>query len=283
MVLDIELGTWKKQLFSKFGYDVTEEKEKRALMIGYAIQDCLSVTSLYFAIYPPTPMIEIVQQTSTTTSNKKDADELSDASEDELNQILFPYFDKSTREDELNQILFPYFDKSTREDELNQILFPYFDKSTREDELNQILFPVFDKSIQSSSGKIDQQNTTTIETATEQMEERSTVEQQAFDKQSTEQRKSDKQKRKNEKYKWKKQNKPEFKNRIKRPIYHRYDYRKIRSQLLDDGIHTSHQTTIDRHRGEVQIGFKSAYEQEKARTIMRINYFSKEQYQKRWG
>ena len=60
-------------------------------------------------------------------------------------------------------------------------------------------------------------------------------------------------------------------------------YRKIRAQLKDDDIYTSHQITIDENRGEVVIGFKSEHEQKRALEIMKINYFSKQQYDHRWG
>jgi len=89
--------------------------------------------------------------------------------------------------------------------------------------------------------------------------------------------------RKNEKYKWKKQNRPDFNHKIKRPIYYKYDCKKIRAQLRDDDIHTSHQITINEKFNEVMIGFKSQRELERARNIMKINYFSKSQYIDRWG
>ncbi|CAF3430401.1 unnamed protein product [Rotaria socialis] len=52
--------------------------------------------------------------------------------------------------------------------------------------------------------------------------------------------------------------------------------------VADDNIRTSHQITINKQKREVLIGFKSAQEEEKARNIIKINYFSKEQYMKRW-
>ena len=95
--------------------------------------------------------------------------------------------------------------------------------------------------------------------------------------------KSEKQRRKNIKLKWKQRNRPDFQHKVKRPIYYRYDYRKIRAQLLDDNIFTSHQITINRRYGEVLIEFKSLEEQQYATKIMKINYFSRNQYMKRWG
>ena len=95
--------------------------------------------------------------------------------------------------------------------------------------------------------------------------------------------KSERQRKKNLKLKWKQKNRADFQHRIIRPIYYRYNYRKIRAQMVDDNIYTSHQVTINKHRGEVSIGFKSAEEQERARQIMKINYFSRHEYNKRWG
>ncbi|CAF4925423.1 unnamed protein product [Rotaria socialis] len=95
--------------------------------------------------------------------------------------------------------------------------------------------------------------------------------------------KNERQRRKNRKLKWKQKHRPDFQRKIKRPIYHRYDYRKIRSQLADDDIHTSHQITINKEKGEVLIGLKSKEEEEKARNKIKINYFSREQYKQRWG
>ncbi|CAF1484241.1 unnamed protein product [Adineta steineri] len=91
-----------------------------------------------------------------------------------------------------------------------------------------------------------------------------------------------KQQKKNLKLKGKQQNLPQFQLKIKRPIYYRYDYRKIRSQLLDDKIYTSKQITIDRKYSEVVIGFKTQERFQYATKIMRINYFSKESYNNRW-
>jgi hypothetical protein len=95
---------------------------------------------------------------------------------------------------------------------------------------------------------------------------------------STKLSKSERQRRKNEKLKWKQQNRPDFQNNIKRPIYYRYNYHKVRSQLMDDDIHTSHQIKIDERHHEVIIGFKSSEEKHRATKIMRINYFSRDQY-----
>ena len=71
---------------------------------------------------------------------------------------------------------------------------------------------------------------------------------------------------------------PEFQHKIKRPIYYEYNYQKIRAQLMDDDIHTSHQITINRRYNKVIIGLKSNEAKQRATTIMRMNYFSRDQY-----
>ena len=100
---------------------------------------------------------------------------------------------------------------------------------------------------------------------------------------SCEQKKKERQRRKNEKFKLKKKYDPKFNNKILRPIYYRYNYRKIRAQLLDDKIFTSHQITINHDQTEVMIGFKTNEEKERAKSVIKINYFTREQYIKRWS
>ncbi|CAF0829615.1 unnamed protein product [Adineta ricciae] len=95
--------------------------------------------------------------------------------------------------------------------------------------------------------------------------------------------KAERQRRKNEKLKEKRRTRPDFQRRMKRPIYYRYDYHKIRAQLADDEIYTSHQLNIDHKKLEVIIGFKSKEQEERARGLVKINYFSRSQYFKRWG
>ncbi|CAF5055061.1 unnamed protein product, partial [Rotaria magnacalcarata] len=95
--------------------------------------------------------------------------------------------------------------------------------------------------------------------------------------------KAERQRKKNIKLKWKQKHRPDFQNKIKRPIYYKYDYRKIRAQLTDDKIYTSHQITINRNLAEVIIGFKTKQEKEAATTRIKINYFSRTQYIERWG
>ena len=76
------------------------------------------------------------------------------------------------------------------------------------------------------------------------------------------------------KLKWKQRNYPSFQHKIRRPIYHRYDYRKIRSQLDDDDARNSHQVRINQTIGEVLIGCKSFAEKGRATYMMKITYFS---------
>ncbi|CAF2523456.1 unnamed protein product [Rotaria sp. Silwood2] len=161
------------------------------------------------------------------------------------------------------------------EDELSDI---------SEDELIQILKPHFNKP-QTNTQHLNNETTELItQTTQEEMNQFNMNEDQPVQQQQPPPlSKSEKQRIKNMKLKWKRKHHPEFQHKIKRPIYHRYDYRKIRTQLTDDNIHTSHQTTINRHKGEVIIGFKSEYEQQQAKTKMKINCFSKDQYYKRWG
>ena len=59
-------------------------------------------------------------------------------------------------------------------------------------------------------------------------------------------------------------------------------YQKIRWQLWDNAIDASHQLIINRRTSEVRIGFKSAEERQRAVQIIRINYFSREQFKERW-
>ncbi|CAF3663639.1 unnamed protein product [Rotaria socialis] len=159
-----------------------------------------------------------------------------------------------------------------------------------EDELIQILKPKFDKREPTLYPSYHETHTLATQPTEEEMHEFNTNEvqqiqqqQQQSQIQTTASTKSEKQRIKNMKLKWKQKHRPDFQRKIKRPIYYKYDFRKIRAQLADDNIRTSHQITINKQKREVLIGFKSAQEEEKARNIIQINYFSKEQYMKRWG
>ncbi len=249
--LDLNLGTWKTKLFSRYGYDQQIEQQQRNKMLQYAIDDCTSVAELFFYLYPgkindyQTPP----DTPKTTPSNRTltyDA-ALSEISGDELIEFLKPKLNKNTTTSNLLNV------------RLNQ-------PGPREEQ-----------SREQAREKPEQQ-------PREQPEQRS---QEQSSEQQTQEKitlsKSERQRRKNEKYKWKKKHQPNFQNKLKRPIYYRYDFKKIRAQLQDDNIHTSHQITINRRFNEVIIGFTSQRELERAKTTIRINYFSKLHYMDRWG
>ena len=161
------------------------------------------------------------------------------------------------------------------EDELSDI---------SEDELIELLKPKLNKKLIIDHQPYHQDDQMLITTTQDEINEFNKNQQLTIDtlKPSTLTKKQQ-QRQKNLKLKWKQKNRPSFQRKIKRPIYYRYDYRKIRAQLADDGIRTSHQITINRRYGEVLIGFKSLEEQQRATTIMQINYFSRNRYMNRWG
>ena len=156
-----------------------------------------------------------------------------------------------------------------------------------ENELIEILRPKFDKPKPTIFPRNDNEPAVlTINTTQEEMEEFNLIEQQPQFPPRTTATKSSKQqqqRRKNDKLKAKQRYHPDFQRRMKRPIYYRYNYHKIRSQLADDKIYTSHQLNIDHRKLEVVIGFKSDEQEERAKSIVKINYFSRDQYYKRWG
>ncbi|CAF4809753.1 unnamed protein product, partial [Rotaria sp. Silwood2] len=134
------------------------------------------------------------------------------------------------------------------EDELIELIKPKFNKK-KEEIVHQPHDPPAELIITTTSNEINEFN------LNEQQ-----LEQQPLNTPSTTLSKTEKQRRKNTKLKWKQQNRPDFQNKLKRPIYYKYDFRKIRAQLRDDNIHTSHQITINRKYNEVIIGFKSRQE-----------------------
>ncbi len=246
--LDPNLNTWKNKLFSKGGYNKLIEQQQRENMLQYAMNDCTSVTELFFHMYPEkakndrtppeTPKTPTITTTTTTNNSTIYYDEeLSNISEEEIMDFIRTTTIEAPK-------------SSITEEQITTI--------TEE--------PI----------------TTTTETRTTTIETSTTGTAAQLTQEKLQQLKKERQKRKNEKYKWKKKNKPEFQNKMKRPIYHRYDYKKIRAQLRDDNIHTTHQITINKHLGEVMIGFKSSQELQWATNIVKINYFSKAQYINRW-
>ena len=178
----------------------------------------------------------------------------------------------------------------TRSDELHNekmraMEFDYQLSDISDDELTNTADLHFDRPITKKPG-LNDRHVSIMETTEEMGTDRSSQMQHLAEQFPTADpalAKKERQRRKNMKLKLKQRTRPEFQYKIKRPIYHRYDFRKIRAQLLDDDVHTTHQVTIDRNRGEVLIGVKSKEEQQRATKIMRINYFSKGQYNSRWG
>jgi hypothetical protein len=203
---------------------------------------------------------------------------------DDCTSVVELFFHIYPEEAEEQQVLeIPTTTKST-----NMILDLENDLSDiSEDELIQLLKPKFDKKQATSRQVHDQSGELIITTTQHETNEPSPPEQEPTVLEpapsTSKQTKKEKQQKKNEKLKWKRKHQPNFQLKIKRPIYHRYDYRKIRAQLLDDYIFTSHHIKINSQHNEVVIGFKSQEEVEHATKIMRINYFSKNQYYDRWG
>ncbi|CAF5211058.1 unnamed protein product, partial [Rotaria magnacalcarata] len=102
--LNFELNTWQNKLFSRNRYDKQIEQTKRLKMKQYAIDDCTSVTEIFFIMYPSKinhnneVKNEIPPATTATTATRRTIldlrDDLSDISEDKLIEILKPKFDK---------------------------------------------------------------------------------------------------------------------------------------------------------------------------------------------
>ena len=233
--LDLDLGTRRRRIFTKYGYVQAEEKRKRSSLVNYAVNDCLALTELFFIMYPSGRRIHRNETTTTTTTT-------STSTTTRITRIIELY----------------------DENELSE---------TSDDEMEISCLKV--QSQQERPAPERQQQSREIE-GERQQQSRETEEQQR-------KLKAAKQRRKNEKLKWKRRNQPDFQRKIKRPIYEGYDYRKIRAQLKSDGIYTSHQLTINKDGMEIIIGFKSMEDQEKAREKVAINYFSFEEYRRRWG
>ncbi|CAF4387345.1 unnamed protein product [Rotaria socialis] len=127
-----------------------------------------------------------------------------------------------------------------------------------DDEIIQILKPRFDQPQPTPQAQHDEMPILMIEVTPEEMETFDLPDVQIKQQQQQQQQpqitttltKAERQRKKSIKLKWKQKRHPNFQNKIKRPIYYRYDYQKIRSQLKDDNIHTSHQITINKNKGE---------------------------------
>ncbi|CAM4981339.1 unnamed protein product [Rotaria socialis] len=251
--IDLELDTWKNKLFSRPQYNKHIEQQQRIKMKQYAIDDCIAVAELFLYMCPATTnhhqLHDVSQHASTKTITLTTTTTTTKTTRRTILDLCDDLSDIS--EDELIQILKPKFDKK-KEENVHQPHDPPVELiiTTTENEINELI-----------PTQQPPPNTSTTLTLT----------------------RNERQRRKNRKLKWKQKHRPDFQRKIKRPIYHRYDYRKIRSQLADDDIHTSHQITINKEKGEVLIGFKSKEEEEKARNKIKINNFSRTQYIERWG
>ncbi|CAF3287426.1 unnamed protein product [Rotaria sp. Silwood2] len=243
--IDLELNTWKNKLFSRPQYNKHIEQQQRLKMKQYATDDCIAVAELFLHMYPETTNHHQLHEVPQQTTTTTTS-----------TNILIDF------EDDLSNI---------SEDELIELIKPKFNKK-KEEIVHQPHDPPAELIITTTSNEINEFN------LNEQQ-----LEQQPLNTPSTTLSKTEKQRRKNTKLKWKQQNRPDFQNKLKRPIYYKYDFRKIRAQLRDDNIHTSHQITINRKYNEVIIGFKSRQELEHATKIIKINYFPKSQYADRWG
>ena len=252
--LDLNLGTWRRQQFSRGKYDEKKEKQERQEMLQYAVHDCASVADLYFRKYPnkgndySTPP-ETPTTTTTTTIPITTA----------ATTFQVPQFERAVipvehQASEQNQRSEQNQGKMLTKREIfldhPELLF-----QMDEDEFIEFQRPAFEKEKQQAPQPTAQELA----------------------------RKKEKQRAKNEKYKWKKHNRPDFTHRIIRPIYHRYDFRKIRAQLQEDRINHSHQINIDKRRGEVSINFKSEELKQEGKKKVSISYFSRSQYFERWG
>ena len=261
--IDLALETWKDKLFSCGQYNKPIEQEQRQKMKQYAIDDCLAVAALYFYMYPEERNDKQVNETPQNTTAQTILEMTPTQTVPQLNITSTTPAAKST--DALINI----------EDELSDI---------SEDELIELLKPKLNKKPIIDHQPHHEEDEVIITTTQDEINEFNKNQQLTIDtlKPSTLTKKQ-RQRQKNLKLKWKQKNRSNFQRKIKRSIYYRYDYRKIRAQLADDGIRTSHQITINRRCGEVLIGFKSLEEQQRATTIMQINYFSRNRYMNRWG
>ncbi|CAF3954207.1 unnamed protein product [Rotaria sp. Silwood1] len=250
--LDLKLNTWKNQLFSRHNYNEQKEKQERLKMVQYATNDCTSEAELYFHMYPGKSNDQQTPQTPPATTQTITLPAPTITSTNITKNFLYELSD--IMEDELITSLKPRFNKNEyapRQSNYSQDELIITTTAQELDELN-------------SNEQQQQQQSTTTQTTTTTLS------------------KSERQRQKNMKLKWKQQNRPDFQNKLKRPIYYKYDFRKIRAQLCDDNIHTSHQITTNRKYNEVIIGFKSRQELEHATKVIKINYFSKSQYADRW-
>ena len=276
--LDETLETWRTCRFSKKGYDGQLEKKTRREMIQYARNDCLVLDKLFHHMYSAEPIInnEIdLHPTTTTTIPRRKSSKKTKSTTSAIQYV--------DDDDDLSNI-------SSDEERIIQVL-----SSKTKEQPHRVRYEQIELTVQITNEEREEfrskEHESTIEqehesTIRQEQEHESTIRQEHESKPPEQTRriqsKAEQQRRKNKKFKEKKRTRPNFQNFIRRPIYGRYDYLKIRSQLVDDDIYTSHQILIDKRRLEVKIGFTSKQQLERARTIIRPNYFSKNQYTKRW-
>jgi len=247
--LDLNLDTWRRKRFSKDIYDEYKEKQQRKEMVQYAVNDCASVAELYFEKYPEAINDYLTPpETPTTTSAITTAGPI--VPTPHFNEVFVPVEQETNEENSQSK---QNADEILTKQEI-MLHRPELLNTRNEDELIDFLRPTINK----------------------QQQRQRTAEQER-------ERKKEQQNRRNEKYKEKKRNRPEFINRLTRPIYYKYNYQKIRAQLMDDEIYHTHQNKINEDKGEVTINFRSRELLEEGKKKIRINYFSRSQYYKRWG
>ena len=255
--LDRSLNTWQRKLFSRRYYDAAHEQQQRIKMINYAVHDCTSVSELYFKIYPweantrnPTTNIRPTMNTSPTImETPKTTPAIPTSHNDENND---------NDDDGFSRIRFPQFNS------------PAPNPSTS-DETDFLIINAPTIDIDEPTIDIDEPRQSDAPMDIEHLKKK-------HRKPTKEQ-----QRHKNMKRKEKQRTRASYQNKLTRPLYNLYDFRKVRAQLLDDNLHTTHQITINRERNEVRIGFKSPADLDHARSIIRANYFSKDQYESRWS
>ena len=267
--LDPKLNTWKRKTFSRRQYREEEERTRRQKMKDYAVNDCTAVTRLFFHVFPTETITVSAFETPPLTSSGQsnmNMEGISDISEDEQ---IWPKPQRLKRNSAFEE-------RATTEAvaDLNMFLGYSTEEMRQIYLLQEQAATEFEGLCLFSGAPADQLNADHLPPPQESQE----ISPPAAGRPS----KTERQRRKNEKLRWKRKIREDFQHHVLRPIYPQYDYRKIRSQLLDDGIQTSHQLTINRRTSEVRIRFKTAEERQRAAQIIRINYFSRRQFKVRW-
>ncbi|CAF1507051.1 unnamed protein product [Adineta ricciae] len=246
--LDLALDTWQQKLFQKKHYDMQVERQTRVNLINYTVHDCTAVTEIYRVMYPERKnQTSHRQQTATKTIYPDPTPKITPSNQcyqDDLSDIS---------DDEIELYL-------------SQTKVKYH--------------PVQANRQQEPAMELEIEPDVELETNPEQQPERTPKPKRTEEEER--QRKKEIQRRKNEKYKEKKRTRPDSVHRIIRPIYYRYDYRKIRAQLQEDEVRHTHQIRINEAKSEVTINFKSDELREDGKKKVPISYFTHSQYYKRW-